>query len=170
MIFDVDVVSDEFWRMINRMNYTLEPRHFAMGLTRRLREAFQDQIDEAFASESAPGGDAWQPLSDWRVEDRGGSENPILQWTGDLHGEVKSYKGIVRLLGGTGFSMWFPDFPEMSGKYWGLTAGQMVNPLGATPLAAFPRRILAGNSRNERDSVRALVDYFHKEGWMVEIA
>lgn len=168
MMFDMDVVSDEFWAMMNRLNFTLEPRHFALELTGRLRRAFQEQIDESFASESSPDGDAWPQLSDWRVDARGGSDHPILQWSGDLMGEVKKYKGQIRLLTG-GFSYWFPDFNEMSGKYWGLTAGQLVNPLGASPLAMFPRRILAGNARNERDSVKALVEYFRSEGWEVSV-
>lgn len=168
MMIDIDMVTTEFWAMMNRMNATLEPRHFAMAFTRRLRTAFQEQIDESFANEKSPGGDAWAPLSEWRIDARGGSEHPILQWTGDLHGEAKSFKGRIRLVP-TGFSFWFPDFGEMSGKYWGLTAGQMINPLGVTPLAMFPRRILGGNTRNEKDSVEALVRYFRAEGWEVVV-
>jgi hypothetical protein len=168
MLIDVDTITQEFWTMMTRLNYTLETRHIAIGLTSRLRRAFQDQIDEAITSQGEPGGSAWAPLSDWRIRDRG-SASPMLIDSGELFGtEVKRYRGVVRLVG-QGFTFNFPDTKEMTGHAWGIMGGQLVNPLGATPLAATPRRVLGGRNRQERDSIEALIAYFISEGWQVEI-
>lgn len=168
MILDIDTVTDEFWAMLARMNYTLEPRHMAHQLTLRLRKAFQEQIDEAMASQGEPGGRSWDALSPWRIAERGNAR-PILVDTGEFFDtEVKRYRGTVRLIS-AGFSFHFPDTREMSGQAWGLMGGQLINPLGAAPLALTPRRVLGGNQRQMTDSIQALITYFRSEGWEVEI-
>lgn len=163
-VFDVNIVTREFWDMMTRMGRTLEPRRFGLRFTGELRRRFRDQVEESFSRE----GPGWAPLSDWRVTDRNGAERPVLVWSGSFFQEVMAYKGEVRMIN-SGFSMWYPGFKEMSGRYWGLTAGQMVNPLGAAPLAQFPRRVLGDRSRQELDSIDALIRYFTSEGWHVDI-
>lgn len=166
----VDVVTDEVIKMLARAQMELSPYKMGARMRDTLRSRFQDQAREAF-SRQAPAGsaNAWEPLSEWRVRDRG-SDSPIMSFTNQLQNEVVGFRGRLRIIQNeTGFSFWFPDVVEMSPKYWGLTAGQHVNPLGATPLAARPRRIFGDTMRQQNDAVDALKDYFQRSGFLVEV-
>lgn len=168
IIVDTKVVSDDFWAMMVKMRRTFDDRRFALRFSAKLRRRFQEQIDRAFPEQRAEGDAAWHPLSPMTVEKRGGSSGPILVETGLFQDETRRYKGELRLIT-SGFSYWFPGYREMSGQYWGLTAGQLVNPWGLKPLAAFPRRLLGGNRVQEEASITAMTSYFADEGWAVEI-
>lgn len=160
---DVDVLTEEVLAAITKMQRTLDARYMGYRYTNRLRERFQAQIEEAFVNEG-PEGMRWPSLSDMRIRDREGQANPIMQWTGRFGTETTGYRGTVRLVK-DGFSFWFPDTREVSPLFWGLTKGQLVNPLGLTPLAAKPRPLLGGQNRQYRDAVEALLEYFISDGW-----
>lgn len=164
--FDADVLA-----MLDRVELALSPAHMAEPFLLGLRKLFQDQIREAFAEQGAPDGKKWAHLSDWRMDDRmreGGDEGPILKHTGKLFIEALGFRGKVRMVS-DGFSYWYPDYHEMSGKYIGITGGQLVNPLGATPLAKTPRPMLGGAARMLQDTVEAFATYLESEGFIVEI-
>jgi hypothetical protein len=168
MMFDVEVMTDEVMAVLQQVNQALEPSRFGFAMRRSLQRAFGQQIREAFASEAAPESGAWAPLSDWRVDERGGDAHPILYDSGELYGQATNYKGRLRITGGhTGFSFWFPDHVEMSPKAWGLFAGQRINPLGATPLSAVPRRVLGDVNKQQRDTVEAIAGYLRASGFEV---
>lgn len=170
VVFDTKIIDEEFWSMMTRMNRTLDQKHFALNFTGHLRRRFREQISESFMGQGPVGDTRWFPLSEMRVRERGGTRSPILVETGDFWDETSRYKGEIRLIS-SGFSYWFPQHREMSGRYWGLTAGQLVNPLGPAhmPLALVPRRVLGGRNTQERHSIGSLVRYFTNEGWEVSI-
>lgn len=161
---EVEALTTEVLAMLTRVEEALEPRRMALSFCTKLAELFQGQISEAFDKE----GPGWHALSEMRVEARGGSRRPILQWGGSFKQEVERYKGTI-LLREKSFDFIFPGERETSGRYWGLTAGQLVNPLGMRPLAMFPRPILAGQARVEADNILALTEYFERQGWEVEV-
>jgi hypothetical protein len=163
VIVDVEAFTDEVMAAMLKMQRTLDARNMGYRYTNLLRERFQQQIEEAFVNEG-PEGYRWPGLSEMRIRDREGSADPVLQWTGRFGTETTGYRGVVRLVK-DGFSFWFPDTREVSPIFWGLTKGQLVNPLGLTPLAAKPRPLLGNRERQYRDSLAALLEFFRAEGW-----
>lgn len=156
-------------------------------------EAMQLQQDEMFSSEGAG---KWPQLSDWRVRDRraeGVGSHPILVTHGTFQAEVARYHGDLALTG-DGFNFVYPGLSEPSGRYWGITAGQRVNPLAAwttgsrvytgkggkvtagrkyrvatlgdrpIPMAKVPRPILFGRERVGIDSRKVIATYFGSVG------
>lgn len=165
----VTVAAETVDAALARLTATLSPGWMASRFTWRLRKRLLEEAREAFGKEGEPSGSQWHPLSDMRSDNRGGVDGPILNDTGMLRTEVMGFRGKLRATD-KAFSFWFPDFYEMSGPYWGLTAGQRVNPLGMTPLSHTPRRVLAAGDRLKRDALEALAEYFVSEGLMVEVS
>lgn len=171
MMIEVEALTAEVLAMLTRVEEALAPRRMALTFCTRLAALLQQQIADAFAQE----GPGWPALSEMRVKARGGSRHPMLRW-GDSVGrwgstffdEVTHYKGEIKLRE-TSFDFDFPGDREVSGRYWGLAAGQLVNPLGMRPLADFPRPILGGASKQTEDSVLALASYFESHGWEVTV-
>lgn len=162
---EVAAATDELYAVLIRLRRMLAPEYMGIKIFAHLRNEFREQITESFAQEGATDGPPWAPLSEMRTIVRG-SSNPILRHTGDLEDEVMRYKGKMRASAAI-LSYWFPDFGEMSGKYWGLTAGQTRNPLGFTPLSVTPRPMLGGSPRAGRDVLKVLAAYFISEGLIV---
>jgi hypothetical protein len=161
---EVNVLTEEVLHVLAEVQRAVNPRAMALPFTQKLREDFQRQIAEAFTDE----GPGWHALSDMRVLKRGGSEHPILQFSGLFKDEVSRYKGRIALRE-TNLEYEFPGRQEASGQYFGLAGGQLVNPWGLTPLARFPRPLLKGTERQTRTAIVALAEYFTDQGWEVEV-
>jgi hypothetical protein len=169
------------------------PATVARATRELMVQALHFEHQEAFDAD----GPGWPELSGWRVRDRAAMgftpERPMLRATGRFAHEVMGYRGDMDLLG-DGFLFTYPGNGEASGRYWGLTAGQLVNPLAAwnmgkrtytskggklpagtmyrvatrsdrpIPMARVPRPIMFGKQRVGLDMRRAIARYFDGVG------
>lgn len=137
-----------------------------------LRVAHQMQAD---AFEGQAGGSStglpqrWPALSDWSTRDRG-SASPIMIRSESFKDEVMNYEGQTEV-DGLGATFTYPH--AASGKYYGLTAGQRVNPLAGPngrpiPLKNVPRPILFGGIRLYNDANILMAEWFGLHG--IELA
>ena len=82
--YDDREVREALNRLQSRVD-NLEP------VMREIAGHLKDSTDEAFASQTAPDGSAWQPLAESTIADRlrsGYWAGPILQRSGDLAGRI----------------------------------------------------------------------------------
>ena len=166
----IQVFMDEARASLLQAQQSIEPHVFAGGFTAAFRQRLHAQQAEAFGKQGAE--DSWAPLSDWRKRVRK-ADGPILRATGSFQAQVMAFRGNLDISGDS-FDFLYPGAGEADGRYFGLTAGQKVNPLakksnrpgprGGTkgtwdspaPLARTPRPILFGELRIKTDADAAI--------------
>lgn len=145
---------------------------FARIVPKLLDEKMHIQQDEMFHSQ---GNGDWAALSDWRVRDRGSSA-PILDATGAFRSTVNEYVGMWSATE-SAFTYIYPGmFQQDAGQYFGITAGQRVNPLAKKakrgqasspkPMKTVPRPILFGNDRLRIDLDSVLRTFLADAGFI----
>lgn len=134
-----------------------------------LNERMHKMQEEAFESQ---GDGSWPALSGWTTEERG-ADGPILDDTGAFRSIVSEFVGMWSATPDA-FTYIYPGLfqGEGMGQYFGITAGQRVNPLRKgrnpypIPMANVPRPILFGGERLLTD-VNAVLEAFMLEAGFI---
>lgn len=177
-MINIEVFQAETKVALRRAQLAVTATYAARPLAEGLRLKFQQQQREAFRAGGA--GRAWPELSQWSTAVRGNSE-PILVRSGSFQSQVNAFRGTL-IETGAGFDYIYPGVGEADGRYFGITAGQRVNPLAARsrrpgprggtkgsndtpiPMAQVPRPILFGDVRIAIDAREVIQTFMASAG------
>lgn len=180
-MIEIELFKAEAELLLRKTQLALMPTVAAPVIAEGLRHKFHEQQNTAFRAGGA--GDTWPGLSDWAVKVRGTAE-PILVRTGSFQAQVAAFRGTL-VEDADGFDFVYPGVSEADGRYFGITAGQKVNPLarrsgrpgprGGTsgnhdtpiPMAMVPRPVLFGEQRIAVDATEVLQAFLVRAGLFV---